>query len=102
MDECSSAQAHPWCPCQLTGINISSARTYNLCHACGSMHSTSWKRCLQALNRQSLPLGVAVLRSRDAACMEDIDGDTVKALDFGGRVTVASTKNLQLQVGSKV
>ena len=39
-----------------------------------------------------------MLRSRDAAMLEDIDGGAVKALDFGGRVTVASTKNFQLQV----
>ena len=55
---------------------------------------------MQALNKQSLPVGMCVLRSRDAAIIEDIDGEAVKALDFGGRVTHASTKNLQLQVGT--
>ena len=52
----------------------------------------------QALNGGVLPAGMRVLRSRDATLVEGAGSGAVKGLDFGGRVSRASTKNLQLQV----
>lgn len=77
-------------------------RSLFACLKCGKVNPCSPAAAhgplAQAINGEALPSGLRVLRSRDAAVLEDIDGDAVKALDFGGRVTMASTKNLQLQV----
>ncbi|KAK9812476.1 hypothetical protein WJX73_003150 [Symbiochloris irregularis] len=65
-------------------------------------HSDAVEALLQqALKGETMPAHIRVLRNKDAEPGKDKKGRLVKTLDFQGRVTRPSCKNLQLQCESR-